>query len=233
MYLPAIEGYIPNKMVKALQAFLDFCYIVCHKVHDTQTIMALEDALDRFHQHRKIFVTTGICLSRYNLPCSHAAVHYLCLIRAFGAPNGLCSSITESKHIKAMKEPWRCSSQWNALKQMITTNSHLDKLAAACVDFASCGMLQGSVLEDMLGQLGKFSATLLLLSSSYDSQLIADLLGGIGLPRADIPPALAADNDLDDDNDGVDDSRIIELHVELSKVSCECSTSLSTPAPYS
>ena len=110
---------------------------------------------------------------------------------------------------------------------MITTNSHLDKLAAVHIDFASCGMLQGLVLEDVLGQLGKFSATLLLLSSSYDSQLIADPLGGIGLPCADIPPALAADND------GVNDSHIIESHVELSKVSCECSTSLSTSAPYS
>ena len=116
---------------------------------------------------------------------------------------------------------------------MITTNSHLDKLAAVHIDFASRGMLQGSVLEDLLGQLDKFSATLLLLSSSYDSQLIADPLGGIGLPHADIPPALAADNDLDDDDDGVDNSRIIESCVELSKVSCECSTSLSTPAPYS
>ena len=196
-------------------------------MHDTQTIIALENALDWFHQHREIFVTTGIHLSRFNLPRSHAAVHYLCLIWAFGAPNGLCSSITKSKHIKAVKEPWHRPSQWNALKQMITTNSHLDKLAAVHIDFASCGMLQGSVLEDVLGQLGKFSATLLLLSSSYDSQLIADPLGSIGLPCADIPPALAADND------GVNDSHIIESHVELSKVSCECSTSLSTPAPYS
>ena len=45
----------------------------------------------------------------------------------------------ESKHIVAVKEPWWRSSCWNALKQMLTTNSCLDKLAAAWVDFTSHG----------------------------------------------------------------------------------------------
>lgn len=153
-------------MVKALQAFLDFCYIVRRDVHDTQSLKALEDALDRFHQHREIFRTSGVRLNGFNLPRSHAAVHYLRLIRAFGAPNGLCSSITESKHIKAVKEPWRRSSRWNALKQMLTTNSRLDKLAAARVDFASRGMLEGTVLEGILRQLGESCAVPHFLSLS-------------------------------------------------------------------
>ena len=155
-------------MVKALQSFLDFCYIVRRDVHDTQSLKALADALDRFHRHRKIFQSTGVRLNGFNLPRSHAAVHYLCLIRAFGAPNGLCSSITESKHIKAVKEPWRQSSRWNALGQMLTTNSRLDKLAAARVDFASRGMLEGSVLEGILSQWG-WSFAALHLSSDSDT----------------------------------------------------------------
>ena len=60
MYLPAIQGYVPDEMVKALQAFLDFCYIVRRDVHDTESLEALQDALDRFHKHRKIFQTTGV-----------------------------------------------------------------------------------------------------------------------------------------------------------------------------
>ncbi|KAF9553018.1 hypothetical protein CPC08DRAFT_728207 [Agrocybe pediades] len=63
------------------------------------------------------------------------------MIREFGAPNGLCSSITESKHIKAVKEPWRRSNHYEALGQMLVTNQRLDKLAAARVDFKSRGML--------------------------------------------------------------------------------------------
>ena len=67
-------------MVKALQAFLDFCYIVQCDVHDTQSLGALQDALDRFHQHHEIFQTSGVRLDGFNLPHSHAVVHYLHLI---------------------------------------------------------------------------------------------------------------------------------------------------------
>ena len=59
----------------------------------------------------------------------------------FGAWNGVCSSITELKHIKAVKEPWQCSSHNEALGQMLLTNQHLDKLSASQVDFETHGML--------------------------------------------------------------------------------------------
>lgn len=52
------------------------------------------------------------------------------LILDFAAPNGVCSSITESRHITAVKKPWRRSNRYNALSQMLLTNQRLDKLAA-------------------------------------------------------------------------------------------------------
>ncbi|KAG1727957.1 uncharacterized protein EDB91DRAFT_1012776, partial [Suillus paluster] len=73
--------------------------------------------------------------------------HYADMIRLFGAPNGLCSSITELKHIKAVKDPWWWSSRNNALGQMLLTNQHLDKLVASRIDFTTRGMLVGSVLS--------------------------------------------------------------------------------------
>ncbi|KAG1817222.1 uncharacterized protein BJ212DRAFT_1480446 [Suillus subaureus] len=72
----------------------------------------------------------------------------------FGAPNGLCSSITEGKHIKAVKEPWRQSSKYKVLGQMLVTNQHLSKLPTACVDFESRGMLKGTCLSAKLEALG-------------------------------------------------------------------------------
>ena len=94
-------------MVKAPQAFLNFCYIVQHDIHDTQSLSVLQDALDCFHKHCKILQMSGIFSNEFNLPQSHVAVHYLQLIWEFSAPNGLCSSITELKHIKVVKEPWQ------------------------------------------------------------------------------------------------------------------------------
>ena len=38
---------------------------------------------------------------------------------------------------------------------MLTTNTHLDELAAAQVDFASHGMLEGTVLDGILSELGE------------------------------------------------------------------------------
>ena len=73
-------------------------------------------------------------------------MHYHSLIRKFGAPNGLCTSITESKHIRAIKKPWRRSNHNQALGQMLVTNQGLNQLAAAHTDFANRGMLNRTCL---------------------------------------------------------------------------------------
>jgi hypothetical protein len=127
-------------MVRAIRAFIEFCYIVRREVHDTKTLQELQDALDRFHRYRVIFETTGV-REDFNLPRQHSLLHYVKLIRAYGAPNGLCSSITESIHIEKIKGPYRRSNRYNALGQMLLTNQRLDKLAASRADFEARGML--------------------------------------------------------------------------------------------
>ncbi|KAG2360595.1 hypothetical protein BDR07DRAFT_1451925 [Suillus spraguei] len=131
VYLPAIRGHVPDDIVCTFSAFLDFCYIVRRDTLTEDDLLQLQDALDRFHRYQEIFKTTGVTLS-FSLLHQHSLNHYLLLIRQFGVPNGLCSSIMESKHIKAIKEPWRCSS-W----------------------FKACGMLKGSCLSEALHKLRK------------------------------------------------------------------------------
>ncbi|KAF8488275.1 hypothetical protein F5888DRAFT_1796370 [Russula emetica] len=150
VYLPAIEGHVPHEMVRAFRAFLEFCYIARSNVHDTTTFRAMAEALKRFHEHRKIFQECGVRPDGFSLPRQHSLVHYESSIRAFGAPNGICSSITESKHIKAVKEPWRWSNRFNPLGQMLVTNQRLDKLAASRVDFKDRGMLDGTIISNKL-----------------------------------------------------------------------------------
>ncbi|KAG1837010.1 hypothetical protein F4604DRAFT_1885875 [Suillus subluteus] len=155
VYLAAIEGHVPQAIVHAFRAFLEFCYLVRRNTITESTLAEIQDALSHYHQHRTIFVESG-AITTFSLPRQHSLVHYIYLIRQFGAPNGLCSSITESKHIKAVKEPWRRSSKYNALGQMLVTNQCLDKLAAARVDFANCGMLDSTCLAAELEALGDF-----------------------------------------------------------------------------
>ena len=144
-------------MLKTLHALLDFCYIACCNVHNTTSLRDLQDTLDHFHHHCKYFQECGVHPDDFNLPWQHSLIHYIMQIHAFGAPNGICSSITELKHIKAMKEPWRRSSCFEALEQMLLTNQRLNKLVVARVDFADCGMLQGTCLLWILIQLGTSS----------------------------------------------------------------------------
>ena len=133
-------------MVRAIGAFLDFCYLVRRSVIDEETLDAIDDAVIRFQRDRAIFHDVGIHPAGLSLPRQHSMIHYRHLIEQFGAPNGICSSITESKHIKAVKEPWRRSSRYDALGQMLVTNQRLDKLAASRADFAARGMLKGPCL---------------------------------------------------------------------------------------
>ena len=129
-------------MVKCLAAFLDFCYIARRNTITTDDLNELEDALARFHILREVFVgTAGVNGDYISLPHQHALLHYLRSIRLFASPNGLCSSITESKHIKAVKEPWWRSSRFEALVQMLLTNTRMDKLDAAGRAFTELGMM--------------------------------------------------------------------------------------------
>lgn len=129
-------------MVQAIRAFMEFCYYVRRSVIDEDTLRAIDTALADFKRDRVIFVESGV-RNDLSLPRQHSLDHYRRSIQMFGAPNGLCSSITESKHIKAVKRPWRRSSRWQALGQMLLINQRLDKLAAVKVDLDIRGMLDG------------------------------------------------------------------------------------------
>ncbi|KAH9946685.1 hypothetical protein B0H21DRAFT_808643 [Amylocystis lapponica] len=150
VYLPAITGLVPDEIVRTLSAFLEVCYLARRSILDEVSLLELEEALSRFRHHRQFFEDSGVRPTGFSLPRMHALDHYLQHIRQFAAPNGLCSSITEAKHIKAVKEPWRRSNRYEPLGQMLLTNQRLDKLAAAKVDFSHRGMLEGTCLSAVL-----------------------------------------------------------------------------------
>ncbi|KAI0071073.1 hypothetical protein K474DRAFT_1712777 [Panus rudis PR-1116 ss-1] len=140
--LPAIAGHVPPRMVRCVADLLEFTYLARRNVFDNDTLDRLDTALQYFHENRTVFVEEGVREKEISLPRQHSLKHYRMLIEEFGAPNGLCSSITEAKHIRAVKQPWRRSSKYEPLGQMLVTNQRQDKLAAAYDEFSSRGMLQ-------------------------------------------------------------------------------------------
>jgi hypothetical protein len=64
----------------------------------------LDEALDKFKELREVFRVPGVRPDSFSsLPRMHSIFHYRRHIEDFGAPGGLCSSITESCHITAVK----------------------------------------------------------------------------------------------------------------------------------
>lgn len=153
VYTSAIQGHVPAEMVWAFSAYIDFTYLVCRNIINVDMLDAIDQTIEKFHHYRLIFQEVGVWThtarrQALSLPRQHSMVHYRAHIENFGAPNGLCSSITESKHIAAVKKPWRCSSKYNAMKQMLKINKRNDKLEAAHQDFKARGMLDGSCRAD-------------------------------------------------------------------------------------
>ncbi|KAF8814457.1 hypothetical protein BYT27DRAFT_7219837 [Phlegmacium glaucopus] len=141
VYVSAVAGHIPSDMTQAISSFLDVCYIARRADLDHTALKAFDTALTKFYTLREVFRTSGVRPTGFSLPRQHSLSHYHHLIEEFGAPGGVCSSIMESRHITAVKKPWRRSSHYKALGRMLVTNQRLDKLAAARADFINRGML--------------------------------------------------------------------------------------------
>ncbi|KAJ3473741.1 hypothetical protein NLI96_g12846 [Meripilus lineatus] len=122
VYLPAITGHVPDAVVQCVASFMDFCYLVRRPSHTTSDFARMQHTLDRFWQLRQVFEEYGIRPNGFCLPRQHSLLHYIPGIKLFGSPNGLCSSITESKHITAVKKPWRASSRHDSLKEILDMN---------------------------------------------------------------------------------------------------------------
>ncbi|KAG0691538.1 hypothetical protein DFH29DRAFT_884213 [Suillus ampliporus] len=186
-----------------------------------KTLEKIQEALNQFHWYLKFFETLDV-VPTFSLPCQHSLQHYILLIQLFGAPNGLCSSITEAKHIKVVKEPWRHSSWYKALGQMLVTNQHLDKLAASHAYFTQCKMLDGTCLSTAALKVEQLH-TLNLTAPDERVHLIANTQA----------VNTTVDNNDNNDNKVNDKPTDVKAHVELAKMphesssTCLCQTTLT------
>ncbi|KAH9014681.1 hypothetical protein EDB84DRAFT_1277590 [Lactarius hengduanensis] len=142
VFLAAIAGYVPSVVVRCIAAFMDACYIARRNAIDSPSLERLRDCVETFHQLRTIFIEVGVRIT-LSLPRQHALKHFYHAIHLFGSPNGLCSSITESKHIRAVKEPWRRSNRYHALTQMLKTILRMDRMTGLHRCLEDSGALRG------------------------------------------------------------------------------------------
>ncbi|KAH6899178.1 hypothetical protein BKA70DRAFT_1198427 [Coprinopsis sp. MPI-PUGE-AT-0042] len=202
VYIAAIQGYVPPKMSQCLATFMEACYIARRNNITATALKQFQDCMERFHELRQVFIEHGVRRS-ISLPRQHSLSHYTTSIYMFGSPNGLCSSMTESKHIEAVKKPWRRSNRYNALHQMLTTLTRLSKLDALRCKLAGLGMLKGSTswyIENELASQVQDSGSDGIWDIDDDWEDVEDNEPEVGLGNEE-PNGATNDDDDDDDDD--------------------------------
>ncbi|KAF8274535.1 hypothetical protein EI94DRAFT_1768740 [Lactarius quietus] len=160
VFLAAIAGYISLAMVRCIAAFMDACYIAHWNAIDLPSLKHVWGYVQTYHDfcylpnHNNdlcdVFIEAGVHVD-VAVPHQHALSHFYHTIHQFGSPNGLCSSITKSKHIPTTKDTWQRSSKNNAMGQMVRTIQWIDKMLLLHQHFKECGMLDGFTFSPKFG----------------------------------------------------------------------------------
>ncbi|CDO72407.1 hypothetical protein BN946_scf184977.g106 [Trametes cinnabarina] len=115
------------RVVAAARAILDFIYLAHYPSHTAATLSQLQDALNRFHNHRQVFVELGL-RQHFNVQKLHWMQHYLTSIIDFGTCDGFSTEISERLHIDCVKSAYRASNRKEYVKQMLAWLSRREKM---------------------------------------------------------------------------------------------------------
>jgi hypothetical protein len=140
-------------MVRACRELLECLYIIRADEHDDESLAELEKHEQLYVEFREIFRETGV-RADFNLPRQHALFHWRPRIQDFGSMNGTCTTLVESKHRTAIKEPWRRSSKYEPMHQMLITNSRMTQLRACATAFRKHGLLRETLMTSVLRATG-------------------------------------------------------------------------------
>ncbi|GBE78714.1 hypothetical protein SCP_0116050 [Sparassis crispa] len=113
-------GCADPRIIRAVWATIDFIYYASLQSHTTQTLAALQEALDGFHAHKDIFIELGARnQDHFNIPKIHAMKHYVAMIKLFGSADEFNTESPECLHIDYAKDAYRASNRKDYLYQMV------------------------------------------------------------------------------------------------------------------
>ncbi|KIJ59346.1 hypothetical protein HYDPIDRAFT_100858 [Hydnomerulius pinastri MD-312] len=115
--IPLAGGFNAARLLRATRALLDFLYLAQYPCHTPETLALLDNALNCFHENKKIFVDLGI-RSQFNLPKLHSLRHYVQMIQLFGTTDNYNTEYTECLHIDLAKDAYRATNHKDEYTQM-------------------------------------------------------------------------------------------------------------------
>ncbi|EJD39707.1 hypothetical protein AURDEDRAFT_70896, partial [Auricularia subglabra TFB-10046 SS5] len=131
VFVGLTAGHAKPALGMAARALMDFVYCARMPVHDDTTLSFMETALERFHEHKQIFIDLGI-RKHFNISKIHKLQHYVPSIRVYGSATGYNTESPERLHIDYCKEAYRASNRRDFIVQMTVWLSHeeaIDKQA--------------------------------------------------------------------------------------------------------
>ncbi|KAH9000966.1 hypothetical protein EDB86DRAFT_3074969 [Lactarius hatsudake] len=127
MDVPLAREISNSRLLRAVQALMDFAFIAQYPVHTGETLELLEDALSRFHENKSIFVVLGI-RDHFNIPKLHFASHYVDLVKLYGTMDNFNTENTERLHIDLAKDTYAATNHKDEFSQMTTWLERKEKI---------------------------------------------------------------------------------------------------------
>ncbi|KAI9450477.1 hypothetical protein BJY52DRAFT_1125915 [Lactarius psammicola] len=136
----------PARLVRAVRAILDFIYISQYRVHTVETLNALDDALQRFHDNKEVFIDIG-AREHFNIPKFHSLLHYSRSITLFGTADNYNTEQAKRLHIDFTKNAYRATNHKDEYPQMTTWLERQEAIQqqTAFIEWRRCGTLALSV----------------------------------------------------------------------------------------
>ncbi|KAJ7467312.1 hypothetical protein B0H11DRAFT_2159568 [Mycena galericulata] len=106
-----------SKLLAAVRGLLDFVYLAQYPMHTSETLAHQDNALQRFHDNKSIFVDLGV-RDDFNLPKLHSCRHYIMYIKLFGTTDNYNTEYTERLHIDLAKDAYRSTNFKDEFPQM-------------------------------------------------------------------------------------------------------------------
>jgi len=121
------DGRSSARLVASVRSLLDFLYLAQLPVHTDETLQLLEDALERFHENKSIFVDLGV-RENFNLPKLHFANHYVEMIKRYGTTDNVNTEYTERLHIDFAKDAYDATNHKDEFTQMTVWLERKEKI---------------------------------------------------------------------------------------------------------
>jgi hypothetical protein len=108
---------VPDDVMPVIVATVDFIHYARLPSHTTTTLALLDNALERFHEHKHVFVKYGI-RNHFNINKIHSMLHYSSSILSLGTADGYNTETPERLHIEFAKRAYKATNRNDFFSQM-------------------------------------------------------------------------------------------------------------------